>query len=109
MAEASTYSFDLKEVVTALIKHQGIHDGVWILAIEFNFGAALVGPTKEGARPSAFVQVNKLQLARQTEISEEQSPGVNAAEVNPTTPAAPPTTISRPGRKGRKMTFEGSD
>jgi hypothetical protein len=68
MAEASTYSFDLNEVTTALIKHQGIHDGLWILAVEFNFGAALVGQTKEAMRPSAVVQVNKLQLVRQTEL-----------------------------------------
>jgi hypothetical protein len=89
MAEASTYAFDLNEVTTALIKHQGIHDGLWILAVEFNFGAAFGGPTKEALRPSAVVQVNKLQLVRQTEVPEGQPRGLDAAEVNPKSRAAP--------------------
>jgi hypothetical protein len=83
MAEASTYNFDLNEVTTALIKHQGIHDGSWILAVEFNFGAAFAGAAKEAVRPSAIVQVNKLQLVRQAESLEGRPAGVNAAEVNP--------------------------
>jgi len=88
MAEASTYSFNLKDVTTALLKDQGIHEGLWQLGFEFNFGAALTGATKEDVRPSAFVQINKLQLVRQPESSEQQPLVVNAAEVNPATPAS---------------------
>lgn len=96
MAEPSTYSFDLNEVTTALIKQQGIHDGSWILAVEFNFGAAFVGPNKDAIRPAAVVQVNKLQLVRQTEISEGQPIGVDAARINPA------ITVDRPASKVRK-------
>jgi hypothetical protein len=88
MSEASTFSFNLKEVTTALLKDQGIHEGLWQLGIEFNFGTALVGATKEDVRLSAFMQVNKLQLVRQAESSEQQPLVVNAAEVNPATPAS---------------------
>jgi len=84
MAEVETYGFDLKEVATALIKQQGIHDGLWIVAFEFNLGAGLVGPTKEDVRPSAFVQINKISLVRQNEILGAPNLIVNAAEVNPT-------------------------
>jgi len=94
MAEASIYSFDLNEVTTALIKQQGLRDGVWLLAVEFGFGAALVGASKEDVRPSAFVQINRLQLVRQTETVEGQPHGVDAAEVNPV--AATPKAAPRP-------------
>lgn len=96
MAEASRYSFDLKEVASALIRHQGIHEGLWQLAFEFNFGAALVGATKEEARPSALIQINKFQLVRQAEGAEQQPMVVDAAEVNP------PIAATAPVAKGRK-------
>jgi hypothetical protein len=95
MAEASTYSFDLNEATIALIKHHGIHEGLWLLAVEFNFGAAFFGSSKEAIRPSAVVQVNRLQLVRQTEISEGQPLGVNAAEVNPAAFRIEPATKVR--------------
>lgn len=83
MAEVDTYGFDLKEVATALIKKQGIHDGLWILAFEFNLAAGLIGLTKEEVRPTAFVQINKISLVRQIEISAAPNLIVNAAEINP--------------------------
>lgn len=83
MAEPSTYTFDLNEVTVALIKQHGLHEGVWILGFEFGFGAAIVGATKEEARPSALVQINKLQLVRQIGTGEGQPRGVDAGEVNP--------------------------
>lgn len=98
MAEAKVYSFDLDEVTTALIRQQGLHEGVWSLAFEFSFGAAFAGASKEEARPSAFVQINRLQLVRQTEISEGQPRGVDASEVNPA--VSGPKTTPKP-RKTR--------
>jgi hypothetical protein len=83
MAEVDIYGFDLKEVAAALMKQQGIHEGLWLLAFEFNLGAGLVGATKEDIRPAAFVQINKISLVRQNEISAAPNLIVNAAEVNP--------------------------
>jgi hypothetical protein len=83
MAEVETFGFDLKEVAAALIKQQGIHDGLWIIAFEFNLGAGLVGASKEDVRPSAFVQINKISLVRQNEILGAPNLIVNAAEINP--------------------------
>jgi hypothetical protein len=96
MAEASTYSFDLKEVTSALLKQQGIHEGLWQVTFEFNFGVALVGATQQEVRPSAFMQINKLQLVRQAESSAHQPLVVNASEVNPASlanKAEPPLAV----------------
>jgi hypothetical protein len=83
MAEVETYGFDLKEVAAALIKKQGIHEGLWILAFEFNLGAGNFGSNREDVRPTAFVQINKISLVRQNEISGAPNLIVNAAEINP--------------------------
>jgi hypothetical protein len=83
MAEVDTYGFDLREVTTALIKQQGVSEGLWMLAFEFNLGAGLAGSTKEEVRPMAFVQINKISLVRQKEIPGGHNLVVNAAEVNP--------------------------
>ena len=47
MAEVDTYGFDLREVTTALIKQQGIHEGLWMLAFEFSLGLASLGLLKK--------------------------------------------------------------
>ena len=49
MAEVSQFKFDHKEVVEALIKKQGLHEGIWQLSIEFGFGAAIIGAPTPGA------------------------------------------------------------
>jgi hypothetical protein len=82
MAEVDTYGFDLKEVAAALVKKQGIHEGLWMLAFEFNLGAGVFGANKEDVRPAAFVQINKISLVRAHEISNAPNLIVNAAEIN---------------------------
>lgn len=67
MAETTQYSFDLKEIATALIKHHGIREGKWVTQFEFNLGAGNIGLTPGEAKPSAFVQINKVLLARAVE------------------------------------------
>jgi hypothetical protein len=62
MAETTQYTFDLKEATVALIKEQGIHEGLWILGFEIALGAGQFGPTPAEAKPGAFMQINKLQL-----------------------------------------------
>ena len=80
MADQTQFTFVLKDVITALIRHQGLHEGIWGLGIEFGFGAANFGPTPEDIFPSAFVQVQKLGLSR----AEVEGPlAVDAAKVNP--------------------------
>ena len=80
MAEPTQYKFSLKEVVEALVKKQGLHEGIWGLLIEFGFGAANTGPSKDDLFPTALVPVMKLGLQ---ERKEEDNLSVDAAKVNP--------------------------
>ena len=95
MAEVDTYGFDLREVTTALIKQQGIHEGLWMLAFDFNLGAGMAGVTKEEVRPMAFVQINKMSLVRQNEIASGHNLVINAAEVNAATVQVKPIPKTR--------------
>ena len=83
MAEPTQYSFEINEVVVALIKHQGLHEGLWTLNFEFTIGAGRFGPTAEDSKPGAFMQIQKFQLTRLSEGTPEASLGVDAATVNP--------------------------
>lgn len=83
MAESALITFSHQEVVTALIKAQDIHEGLWALYVEFGIGAANVasGPEEaNGFLPAAIVPVVKLGIQRadkQTNLS------VDAAIANP--------------------------
>jgi len=82
MAEVDRYLFSHKEVVTALIKEQGIHEGIWGLFIEFGLGAANMGPSEDQLYPTAIVPVQKVGVMRGEKLS---ALTVDAAEVNPLT------------------------
>jgi hypothetical protein len=84
MAEATQFSFDLREVATALIKQQGLHEGLWTLGFEFTFLAGIMGPTPSNSTPSVLVQMSKLQLIRQDQLPPPNPHlTVDAAEANP--------------------------
>jgi len=87
MAEANQYMFPYKEVVEALIKHQGLHDGVWSLLVKFGIGAANIGPSDDTLIPTAMVPVLELGL---TKATKESNLAVDAARVNPAQSKAPP-------------------
>jgi hypothetical protein len=97
MAETTQFTFELSEVATALIKQQGLHDGLWTIGCEFGFAAALAGPTQGDVRPAAFVTINKIQLMRQPPGAPVTPFTVYASEVNP-----PPATSKRPPRTSAK-------
>lgn len=85
MADASQYVFSLREVTTALIKQQGLHEGRWMLSLEFSLGAGNLGPSPEEARPAAIVTVAKVTLQK---LGKNEQPAplsfiLDAAEVNP--------------------------
>lgn len=86
MAEVSQYTFNLKDVAEALVKKQGIHDGLWALSVDFMFAAGLAGPVPSEIRPAAIAQIASVSLVRAND-AEGESKGftVDAAEVNPAT------------------------
>jgi hypothetical protein len=83
MAETSQINFDLREVATALIRKEGIHEGRWMLGLEFTFGAGNLGAGPTDTKPGAFVQINKLVLTRQAPDAPDLPFIVDAAKVNP--------------------------
>lgn len=90
MAEVKQYTFTYKEVVEALLKHQGLHDGIWGMYMEFGIrGANIgVGPEDESLLPAAIVPVVKIGLQRFDKVHQLS---VDASEVNP------------PPKKGKKV------
>jgi hypothetical protein len=88
MAETTQITFTHRELVTALLRQQNIHDGIWGLSINFNFGATNIGPTPEDLRPAAVVSITSVGLQK---FEKETSISVDASKVNP-----------RPGDVSRK-------
>jgi len=80
MAEATKYEFSHKEVVEALLKQQGLHEGIWGLHVEFGIGAANVGPSPDDLNPAAIIPVVSIGLQKANELT---SISVDASVVNP--------------------------
>lgn len=80
MAEPDRYVFSHSEVVEALIKQQGLHEGIWQLYVEFGIGAVNTGQDESTLNPTAVVPVLKLGL---TKASHKSNLTADAAEVNP--------------------------
>ena len=80
MAEVNQYVFDLKEVVEALVRKQGIREGIWGIYVEFGLGAANVGQTDEQLLPTALVPIKKIGIQR---LEKETSLAVDASKLPP--------------------------
>jgi hypothetical protein len=80
MPETSQMVFSFKEIVTALIKAQNIHEGIWGLFVNFGLGASNVGPNDNELKPTAMIPVIAMGLQR---FEKENNLSVDAAKVNP--------------------------
>jgi uncharacterized membrane protein len=83
MAEITKYDFSHKELVEALIKQQGIHDGIWSLTVEFGLAVANTGPGPNEIHPTALVPLVKTGIMKTNEMT---SLAVDASVVNPAQP-----------------------
>jgi len=83
MAEISQYSFSFVELAEALIKRQDVHEGQWVVAIEFGVTIGMMGPTLDVVRPGAMVLANQVQLVRATAGQSPPHLIVDASVVNP--------------------------
>lgn len=84
MPEPTQLIFSHHEVVTALLKAQAIHDGIWGLAINFGIRGMNVGATEEDLQPTALVGVLGIGLQRFDKVS---NVALDAAVANPATGA----------------------
>ena len=82
MPEISTYDFNYQEVLEALVKQAGIHEGQWQIIMHFGFSGANMGPSNMDMVPGAAVAVTKISLQRATEKS-PKALTIDAAKVNP--------------------------
>jgi hypothetical protein len=74
MPDLMQFEFSLSELTTILIKDRELHDGVWMPAFEFTFGAM----------HAALVQISKINLVRVPDGMPPDFPlAVDAAKVNP--------------------------
>lgn len=88
-----------KELTEILIKYHDLHEGIYALSLEFQFGLGMFGPTPEQTLPGAIVSLAKVGINK---VEAHAFNTVDAAEVNPvpgTTKAAKP----RAQRKSRTV------
>ncbi|MFH1596421.1 MAG: hypothetical protein ABIG94_08670 [Pseudomonadota bacterium] len=82
MGEPQIITFEYKEIVKVLLKHQGIHEGLWAIVVQFGLQAAniKVGPSEGDVVPAAILPLVKMGIQK----SDKPTPlTVDAAEVNP--------------------------
>ena len=82
MTELKQFEYSNKELIAALLRDQGIHEGHWILAAQLAFTAMNIGQLADGsdASPAGVVAVTGIQI---TNIPEPLPFSVNAADANP--------------------------
>jgi hypothetical protein len=80
MPEIANIVFSYKEVATALLKAQDIHEGLWSLFMRFGLNAANMGGNDNELRPCAIIPVLEIGLQK---AEKENNVTVDAAKVNP--------------------------
>jgi hypothetical protein len=85
----SEHKYSIEELLGALLRDQGIHEGHWALNVEFSATGAAVKPQDNPARtlPGLIVSVNSATLMRADSAA---AGAVDAAVVNPRKAAASP-------------------
>ena len=80
MADVTQFLFSYKEIVEALIRKQGIREGIWQLYLEFSIGAANIpqGPDQNNLMPAAIIPVSKIGLLK---VEKENNLAVDAAKL----------------------------
>ena len=82
MAEVTQYSFSWLEVTELLIKKQNIHDGNWIVVVEYGIAAGMFGQNESDIKPGVLISGNSLQLVK-AQPNAPTALVVDAATVNP--------------------------
>lgn len=80
MAEVQKYECNAQELVTAIIKHKKIHEGIWGLELRFNFAAMNFQAPDGQICPASVASVQSYFIARVDRVSPIS---VDAAIVNP--------------------------
>jgi hypothetical protein len=87
MPEIGNVVFSYKEVVTALLKANNIHEGIWALIVKFGLQATNLGEGEDSIRPAAIIPVLEIGIQK---VEKETNISVDAAKVNPMPAAKAP-------------------
>lgn len=71
---------DIRQLITVLIKHYGVHEGLYDLFLEYRMGFGLSGPSPSDLLPSAMVGLARLSITRVAQLGPLT---VDASKVNP--------------------------
>jgi hypothetical protein len=82
MADPSQFTFSMAEATVALLKKQGIHDGKWVLSIEFGLNIGMMGASPTDVKPGVMILANNIVLQRAIDGSPANLI-IDAAVVNP--------------------------
>lgn len=81
MPEVETYSFTHQELLELMVKASDVHEGEWMLNINFGFLAGNFGPN-DNIVPGGVVGVHQIGITKAKEGA-PKSLVINAAKVNP--------------------------
>jgi hypothetical protein len=84
MPEAQTYNFSHKELLELLIRASNVHEGDWMLQMNFGFTAGNFGSNEESVLPGAISLVNSVGITRAPENA-PKALVLDAAKINPRT------------------------
>jgi hypothetical protein len=90
MSRTNKINFSLREVATALIRDQGIHEGRWRLRFDFSVSRADVAPSDQGAFPGAILVIGGIAIERCDDAPPGTPQVFDAAKENPVHDAAVP-------------------
>jgi len=82
---------ELREIAELLVRHQGLHEGLYDLAIEFQIAVGGVGPSPESILPGAMVGVKRIGLKQAALLGPTT---VDASIINP-----PPAAVKKVAAK----------
>lgn len=74
------YPLSLPDLTALMIKHYGLHEGLYELMVEFQVGMGSVGPHPDAQLPGAMVGLSKLGLVKVVAAGKTT---VDAAAINP--------------------------
>jgi len=85
MPEANQIMFTHRELLALLIREANLHEGKWVLSVNFGFGAGALGPGPDQLSPTAMIAVLGIGVARATPDAPVQVQ-LDAALINPRPP-----------------------
>jgi hypothetical protein len=95
MADPTQYSFSFAELAKLMFQAGNIHEGQWVVGIEYNVTVAPVGLTPNEAYPGAVIAATKLVLSAVGDDPVPPNLVFDAATVNPASAKANPVAAKK--------------